>query len=238
MATIFNTGLYRTLGIQFEYKIKFQEFLNEAINDALIVTYDDAGNNTPASRTATVNSFVGCGPSMGFEAKKAAYNSLELICEALVNNADVPASDTTTINSQLLNVTRYVGMEGEEDFNFMVATFNLSETISRVIGEVVPAPQAPVGEIVTFTIVDGGSGYEDGVGGTSSTTTVTVDSSETTNPAGYTAGAGTVTFVAGVVTDLTLSDGGAGFAVGQIVQLNVSAGAQDTPALAIVVSVA
>ncbi len=241
MATILNQGLYRTLGIQFEYKIKLQEFLNEARTDSLVSSYT-SGSNTAANRLALYNDFVKAGPSMGFEAKKAAYGLLEYVCEALNANADVPAADKTAINDLLVDVTRYVGLEGEEDFHFMVATFNLAEVISGIVAEVVPAPQAPVGGIVTLTLTKQGSGYTTNGTIATGSVAVLVESTETTNPAGYTAAEGTATLTAGKVTALTITDGGDGFEVGQIVAVNVdtvtSAGAtQKTAALAKVTAV-
>lgn len=242
MANILNQGLYRTLGIQFEYKIKLQEFLNEARTDALVSSYS-SGSNTAANRLALYNSFVKAGPSMGFEAKKAAYGLLEYICEALNANADVPAADKTAINDLLVNVTRYVGLEGEEDFHFMVATFNLAEVISAIIAEVVPAPQAPVGGIVTLSLQKAGSGYTTDGTIASGTVSVLIESTETTNPAGYAAAEATVTIVSGKVTVIgAITDAGDGFEVGQIVAINVdtvnSAGAtQKTAALAKVTAV-
>jgi len=239
MATILNQGLYRTLGIQFEYKIKFQEFLNEAYTSPLVSSYSSAPN-TAANRLALYNDFVKAGPTMGFETKKAAYGLLEYICEALNASADVPAADKTAINDLLVNVTRYTGLTGEEDFHFMVATFDLAEVISAIIGEVVPAPQAPVGIIATLELVDGGSGYTDTLDGTGDgVIIVAFNSTESTSPAGYTAGAGTVSIAAGeVITIDSIDNGGAGFKVDQIVSIT-SAGVDngDTLALAIVTSV-
>jgi hypothetical protein len=241
MATILNQGLYLTLGIQFEYKIKLQEFLNEARTDSLVSSYS-SGSNTAANRLALYNDFVKAGPSMGFEAKKAAYGLLEYICEALNANADVPAADKTAINNLLVDVTRYVGIAGEEDFHFMVATFNLAEVISGIVAEVVPAPQAPVGTIVTLTISKQGSGYTTDGTVTTGSVAVLIESTEDTNPAGYLPGEATATLTAGKVTSLALVDGGDGFEVGQIVAINVdtvtSAGAtQKTAALAKVTAV-
>jgi len=243
MATILNQGLYRTLGIQFEYKIKLQEFLDEARTDALVSSYSN-GSNTAANRLALYNSFVKAGPTMGFEAKKAAYGLLEYICEALNANADVPATDKTAINDLLVNVTRYVGMEGEEDFHFMVATFNLAEVISAIIAEVVPAPQAPVGGLVTLTLEKQGSGYTTNGTTTTGTVSIKIESTETTNPAGYAFGVATATLTAGKITAIgSITTAGGGFKVGQVVALNVnttvSTGAtQKTAALATVVAVA
>lgn len=239
MATVFNTGLHRKIGMEFEYKISFQEFLTEAIGSGLVSSYN-TGSNTPVARTAAKNAFVACGPSMGFEAKKFAYATLELVVGALVANANVPAADKTALNDQLVNITRYVGIAGDGDFHFMVATFNLAETISSIIAEVVPAPQAPVGTIVTLELVDGGSGYTDTLDGTADgEITVAFNSTESTNPAGYTAGEGTASISGGeIITIDAITDGGAGFKVDQIVSIT-SAGADngDTLALVIVTSV-
>lgn len=242
MASILNLGLHRTLGIQFEYKIKLQEFLSEAYTDSLISSYSVAPN-TSANRVALYNSFVKAGPTMGFEAKKAAYGLLEYICEALNANADVPAADKTAINNLLVNVTRYTGITGEEDFHFMVATFNLAEVISAIIAEVVPAPQSPVGGLVTLTLQRQGSGYTTNGTATSGTVSIKIESTETTNPAGYAFGVATATLTAGKITAIgSITTAGVGFKVGQVVALNVntagSAGAtQKTAALAQVVTV-
>jgi len=243
MANILNEGLYRTLGIQFEYKIKLQEFLNEARTDSLVSSYT-SGSNTAAARLALYNSFVKAGPTMGFEAKKAAYNLLNYIVAALNASADVPAADKTTLTDLLGDVTRYVGMEGEEDFHFMVATFNLAEVISGVIAEVVPAPQAPTGGLVTLTLEKQGSGYTTDGTATSGTVSILIESTETTNPAGYAAAEATATLTSGKVTAIgAITLAGDGFEVGQIVAINVdtanSAGAtQKTAALAKVTAVA
>lgn len=242
MANILNQGLYRTLGIQFEYKIKLQEFLNEARTSPLVSSYS-SGSNTAANRLAIYNSFVKAGPSMGFEAKKAAYGLLEYICGALNANANVQASDKTAINNLLVNVTRYVGIAGEEDFHFMVATFNLAEVISSIVAEVVPAPQAPTGGVVTLSLEKQGSGYTTNGTVTTGTVSIKIESTETTNPAGYAFGVATATLTAGKITAIgAITTAGAGLKVGQIVALNVntavSTGAtQKTAALAKVLTV-
>ena len=242
MANILNQGLYRTLGIQFEYKIKLQEFLNEARTSPLVSSYS-SGSNTAANRLALYNSFVKAGPSMGFEAKKAAYGLLEYICGALNANADVQASDKTAINNLLVNVTRYVGITGEEDFHFMVATFNLAEVISSIVAEVVPAPQAPVGGAASLSSQTQGSGYTTNGTVTTGTVSIKIESTETTNPAGYAFGVATVTLTSGKITAIgAITTAGAGFKVGQIVALNVntavSTGAtQKTAALAKILTV-
>ncbi len=239
MATVFNTGLHRKIGMEFEYKISFQEFLTEAIGSSLVSSYS-AGSNTPTARTAAKNAFVACGPSMGFEAKKFAYATFELVVGALTANANVPAADKTALNDQLVNITRYVGITGDGDFHFMVATFNLAETISSIIAEVVPAPQAPVGTIVTLELLDEGSGYTDGTDG-NGTINVTFRSTESTNPAGYTNATGTVSIASGeVITIDSIATGGVGFKDGQIVSINPVAPATNggTLGMAIVLSVA
>ncbi len=242
MANILNQGLYRTLGIQFEYKIKFKEFLNEARTSPLVSSYT-SGSNTAANRLALYDSFVKAGPSMGFTAKKIAYGLLEYICAALNANTNVQASDKTAINNLLVNVTRYTGLAGEEDFHFMVATFNLAEVISGIIGEVVPAPQAPTGAVATLLLQIQGSGYTTNGTATSGTVSIKIESTETTNPAGYAFGVATATLTAGKITAIgAITTAGAGFKVGQIVTLNVntavSTGAtQKTAALAKVVTV-
>ena len=242
MANVLNQGLYRTLGIQFEYKIKLKEFLNEAYTSPLVSSYT-SGSNTAANRLARYNSFVKAGPSMGFEVKKAAYGLLEYICAALTANADVQASDKTAINGLLVNVTRYVGIAGEEDYHFMVATFKLAEVISSIIAEVVPAPQAPTGGVATLSLVGQGSGYTTNGTLTSGTVSIKIESTETANPAGYAFGVATATLTSGKITAIgAITTAGAGLKVGQIVALNVntavSTGAtQKTAALAKVLTV-
>ena len=242
MANILNQGLYRTLGIQFEYKIKFKEFLNEARTSPLVSSYT-SGLNTAANRLALYDSFVKAGPSMGFTAKRIAYGLLEYICAALNANADVQSSDKTAINNLLVNVTRYTGLTGEEDFHFMVATFKLAEVISGIIGEVVPAPQSPTGALATLSLQIQGSGYTTDGTATSGTVSIKIESTETTNPAGYAFGVATATLTAGKVTAIgSITTAGAGFKVGQIIALNVntavSTGAtQKTAALAKVLTV-
>lgn len=239
MANVLNTGLYRKIGMEFEYKISFQEFLTEAIASPLVSSYN-SGANTPTARTAAKTKFVQCGPTMGFEAKKFAYATLELVVGALNANVNVPAADKTALNDLLVNITRYVGMEGDGDFHFMVATFALAEVISGVIGEVTSAPVAPIGGIVIIELLDGGSGYTDTLDGTSDgEITVTFNSTETTNPVGYTAATGIASITGGVIVSIdSIDTAGDGFGVGQIVSIT-SAGADngDTLALARVLSV-
>jgi hypothetical protein len=117
--TVTTATLKKLVGIEFEFKSSLDDFLQTVLDNKLVLEYN-SGSNTPAARTSSLNSFVSCGPSMGFEAKKFAYGTLELIVNALVNNPDVPEDPyANELNDQLVNVTRYVGMEGEGDYHFM-----------------------------------------------------------------------------------------------------------------------
>jgi hypothetical protein len=151
-------SLKRLVGIEFEYKRELQEFLSGCLANTLVLEYD-TGGNTPTSRTALYDKFVTCGPSMGFSTRQFAYGVLELVVEALVNNPDVPEDPySNLLNDQLVNITRYVGIAGEGDFHFMVAVYNLSETLSEILGDV-----SPVGPIATLgNILTPGSGYSVG----------------------------------------------------------------------------
>jgi hypothetical protein len=148
-------SLKRLVGIEFEFKRELQGFLTNCLANKLVLEYN-TGGNTPSSRTALKNKFVTCGPSMGFSAKQFSYGTLELIVEALVNNPDVPTNPyVNSLNDQLVNITRYVGIAGEGDYHFMVAVYNLSETLSEILENV-----TPVGPIVTLgSILTQGTGY-------------------------------------------------------------------------------
>lgn len=134
--------LRRLIGIQYEYKLEYQNFLTELLAEELVDEYED-GANTPAAREAFVNTFIGCGPSMIFEAKRAAYGALELATEAIAANENVDPADAAALNALLVNTTRFVGLEeGDgEDFHFMVAAYDLAKEIARVVDEtVIPDP--------------------------------------------------------------------------------------------------
>lgn len=143
-------SLKRLVGIEFEYKRQLQNILFGYLNNKLVQEFDEGGN-TPASRVSFYNRFALCGPSMGFSAKQLAYGTLELIVEALVNNPDVPEDPyTNSLNDQLVNITRYVGVAGEGDYNFMVAVYNLTKTLTSITEDVTPVgPIATLGEILT-----------------------------------------------------------------------------------------
>ena len=222
--------LKRLVGMGFSYKLELQTFLTDALANKLVLEYN-TGANTPAARTALLNEFIGCGPSMGFEAKRSAYGTLELVIDALVNNPDVPTDPyVNTLNDQLVNVTRYVGIAGEGEFHFMVAVYNLSVTLADILGNV-----TPVGPIVTLTLDDGGSGYTiDGVDGDEVAVVFlgTLALGDQTDPDQYADAVIEATIVGGVITELTaITDGGDGFAVGDVITLTIddSVAGQETP---------
>jgi hypothetical protein len=233
--------LRRLIGIQYEYKLEFQAFLEAALSDTTVANTDTTGN-TPAIRQGLVDTFIGCGPTMGFEAKRAAYGALELITEAIAADDDVAAGDATALNALLINTTRYVGIaEGDhEDYHFMVATYNLAKEIARVLDVT-----TVYGGIATLTLDDPGSGFTtDGTIDTAEDVVFVVSSTETSDPSVYTDAEVTAEIIAGEIDTLTvITDAGEGFVVGQVVQLDIStdgtqSGAtQTTPATATVTSI-
>ncbi len=221
--------LKRLVGIEFQYKIELQTFFVDLLTNKLVNEYS-VGNNTPEARTKLYSEFVGCGPSMGFEAKKSAYGTLELAIDALVNNPDVPTDPyVNSLNDQLVNVTRYVGIAGEGDYHFMVAVYNLSVTLSSILDNV-----TPVGPILTLTLDGGGSGYT--IDGSDDTETGvvflgTLTLSNQTDPAQYADATIVGNISSGVITSLTaITDGGDGFAVNDVIGLTIddSVGGQES----------
>lgn len=237
MANILNEGLSRTLGIEFEFKLKLQTLLTEYQASS----YVQAAAGEAAAALVALNKFKGCGPSMGFEAKRNAYGCFEQVVLALVANANVPAADKTALTEELVNVTRYVGLEGEEDFHFMVAAFNLCELISGIVGEVeseVVEGSAPEGGVLTISLLDGGSGYTDaGDGLTTFFLVSTEDSGGGDGNASLSAGLSVVggAVIAGA-DPLGVPVPGAAYSVGDIVVVALDAAgtipAGATPALA------
>lgn len=216
--------LKRLVGIQFEFKRELQEFFTTTLANKLVLEYDSAPN-TPTARNGVKNSFVLCGPAMGFEAKKFAYGTLELIVDALVNNPDVPTDPyVNTLNDQLVNITRYVGIAGEEDFHFMVAAYNLCATIDSILENV-----TPVGPILTLSLTTGGTGHTtDGTidDATGVVFKVTLAPGSQTDPAQYAVGSVQATIASGVITAITqLVSGGDGFAAGDVVTLEIDTAA-------------
>lgn len=136
--------LKRLVGIQYEFKLELDNFLSDLLEAGVVADYDSLGN-TPALRADMYDKFVACGPSMGFSAKQFAYGLLEMIIAALVDNPDVPADPyINALNDQLINVSRYVGLEGEEDFHFMVAVYNLGVTLADLVDSVNNSPTGTV----------------------------------------------------------------------------------------------
>lgn len=233
MVNSLNRKLKRTIGITFSYKEFFAEFLEDLRTNPQVVAI-----LSPAQETlldSLVFKYKTCGPSMGFSAKKFAYESLELVCNALAADASIPESDKSALSGGILDIARFVGIEGEEDYHFQVATYNLSETLSRILGEtvpIVPIESTAFGGIVTFTVFDGGSGYTDGVGTALELTSTEVDDSEVATVE--------LDIVGGSVElgEFTTLTQGSGFYVGQVVTLeDPSVNSLDTPALAVVDSV-
>ena len=248
MANILNEGLSRTLGIEFEFKLRLQTLLAEFKDDPL-VRYANGVSGTETAQYAAAGTaltkFIKCGPSMGFEAKRNAYAVLEQVVTALKNSGKVPAADDTALTSELVNVTRFVGLEGEEDFHFMVAVFNLCEKVSGVVGEVeteVNEGVASTGGITTIVLLDGGSGYTvDGTDEDEASYKVLLSGTEDTGNG--TGGKATVVLAAGVITGVTSVDtAGSGYSVGDILTLEVDTGVHasgtlDTQALVEVTAV-
>jgi hypothetical protein len=216
-----NTKLRRLVGLEFGYKIELQTFFTSVLANKLVQEYNQTGN-TPASRTALYNKFVECGPSMGFSAKKYAYGVLELIIQALVNNPDVPTNPyKNSLNTRLVDVSRYVGIAGEGDFHFMVAVYKLSEVLSSIMDNV-----TPVGPILTLTLTAQGTGYTKNGAGTGTATGVVFNAilapANQPDPSQYVAAKVIGDISSGNVTTITsVSSGGNGFAVGSIVSLTV-----------------
>lgn len=250
MANILNEGLSRTLGIEFEFKLRLQTLLAEFKDDPL-VRYANGASGTETAQYAAAGTaltkFIKCGPSMGFEAKRNAYAVLEQVVTALKNSGKVPAADDTALTAELVNVTRFVGLEGEEDFHFMVAVFNLCEKVSGVVGEVeteVNEGVAATGGITTIVLLDGGSGYTvDGSDEDEAAYKVLLSGTEDTGNG--TGGKATVVLEAGVITGITSVDtAGSGYSVGDILTLEVDttasgqgSGTLDTQALVEVTAV-
>ena len=231
MANILNEGLFRTLGIEFEFKLRLQTLLTEFKDDPLVRYVNGASGTETAqytAATAALTKFIKCGPSMGFEAKRNAYAVLEEVVTALKAASQVPATDDTALTTELVNVTKFVGLEGEEDFHFMVAAFNLCELISGVVGEVeteVVEETAATGGITTFVLLDGGSGYTiDGSDEDEAAYKVLLSGTEDTGNG--TGGKATVVLAGGIITGITSVDtAGSGYSVGDILTLEVDTGA-------------
>lgn len=213
------TTLKRLVGIQFEFKRELQNYFYDTLDNDLVLEYDVVDNN-PGSRLDLANKFALCGPAMGFEAKKFAYGTLELVVNALVNNPDVPDSYIEKLNDQLVNITRYVGIAGEEDFHFMVAVYNLCATISDIFANVVP-----LGAIGGLSLGEGGEGYT--VDGLDANETGVVfraylSIEDQIDPIQYVEASVEGTITSGAVSAITdILSPGEGFADGSVVSLEI-----------------
>jgi hypothetical protein len=144
--------LRRLIGIEYNYKLELQSWFETVLGDELLENYSE-GSNTPAARQALLDKFNRCGPSMGYSAKQYAYGMLELVIDALVSNVDVPTDPyVDSLNDQLVNVSRYVGIAGEGDYHFMVAVYNLSVTLLSIFDNVAPVNNPPTGTSKTISI--------------------------------------------------------------------------------------
>jgi hypothetical protein len=235
MAKRLNTKLYRTIGITFSFKEFLQEYLSDLQGNALLI--EEFSSEQKAEFDRLVEKFVLCGPSMGFSAKQYLYEALEIVVQVLINAPTLTdENEAERLNKGLLKIVRYVGLEGEEDFNFAQAVYFLAETISSITGETVQILSNVLGAVVTLNVFDGGNGY------TASQATYELEFESSDND-GSTPGEVEVSSDADGVIALgtyTVDDGGDGFAVGQIVLLVDSSLDPGTysPALAEVVSIA
>ncbi len=127
-----NTVLKSKLGIEFEFKNSLTPYLELVISNPLILDYSVAGN-TPTIRQAAIDKVGLVGSTMAFEYKASVYGALKLVNDAIVESEDVALEDKNSITALTMLVSRYVGMEGDGDFHFMVAVYTLSEKISEVL---------------------------------------------------------------------------------------------------------
>ena len=231
MAKILNTKLYRTIGMPFSYKQFYQEYLTELLDNTIIL--DSLDPTEEENLQKAVFKFIKCGPSMGFSAKQYAYEALDIAIRGLGANNAVPAEDVTKLNNSLLNVIRYVGLEGEGDFNFQKAVFDTSEIISKIIGETTAVLPSLLGAVLSIDLFDGGSGF------TASQTGLTLDffSSESDDSTPGTVDVDTNGSGEVISGTYSVATGGDGFAVGQIILLDDPGNPSATPALAQVISV-
>lgn len=215
--------LKRLVGIEFEYKASLGDYFTTLLANKLVLEYSETGN-TPAIRSGLLVKYKTCGPSMGFSAKEFAYGILELVVDALVNNPDVPTDPyANALNDQLVNVTRYAGIAGEGDYHFMVAVYNLSVTLSSILGNVVP-----VGPLVSLGAITPGSGYTvdteepEGDNATGVVFRAYLELANQTDPDQYSEASLEGTIVNGAVTAITdIADAGDGFAVGDVLLLEI-----------------
>lgn len=127
-----NKVLKSKLGIEFEFKNSLLSFLTNVLSNVIVEDYDVPGN-TPALRESSLDNLFLVGSSMGFEYKVAAYNLFALVDSAVLASEDVAEEDKELVDTLTSLVSRYVGLEGDGDFHFMVAVYRLAEAISQAL---------------------------------------------------------------------------------------------------------
>jgi hypothetical protein len=122
---VYNTDLYRVLGIQFEFKRVWDEQLPMWVS--MVDSYDETGN-TPELREELAEKIIECGPSMGFAFKQYSYELISLIDQAGRDLYSASPAALERLDKSLQSVQNSSGVEGEEDYNFMVALFRYFES--------------------------------------------------------------------------------------------------------------
>lgn len=208
--TITASELKRAIGMPFTYKQKFQSVLSSLKSSNLVKDTLSVGEYALLDKYIT--SFVLCTPAMSFSSKMYAYQALELATSGLLSaSSGVDSSKKEILNTALLSMLKFVGIEGETDYHFQIETAKAAEIILDVIQE---------SGVVKFLVYDVGAGYLDSVAGDTGVDIAaafeSVDSGDNT--------------IGGLV-DIELSGGevvekeytttttGSGFYVGQIIQI-------------------
>lgn len=218
---VLNRKLYKTIGITFSFK----EFLNEYLkslgdNDIVI----DALTNSELDLFKLLCAkFEQCTPAMGFSAKQYVYEALEILVRGLIANASVSSDEAERLNRGLLKILRYVGIEGEEDFNFQQAIFFLCEVISSITGV-----HMPKGAVTAIQITDGGAGFDPDETGL----IVDFDSAIPSSAVPGTIAVNTNSSGEIIPGLYSTADGGDGFYVGQVVILDTAS--STSPAIGMV----
>lgn len=135
--TLYNPVLKEKIGVEFEFKASLVSYLESTIENEYITNYDEP-DNSPALRQKAVNRVRLTTPAMKFEYKAGAYGALKLINDVLLNTPAIDPDDKELISSLLNLVYRYVGMEGEDGYHFMVAVFRVAEAISAALDNAAP----------------------------------------------------------------------------------------------------
>jgi hypothetical protein len=126
-----NKTLKSKLGVEFEFKNSLTPYLTTVISQDLISFHNAPGNSQGERETAVAK--VGLvGSTMAFEYKAAVYRAFKLINDVILDS-DAPQEDKDNISTLTMLVSRYVGMEGDGDFHFMVAVYKLAEAISQTL---------------------------------------------------------------------------------------------------------